>query len=525
MKRILGLGVVLCLIFAGVWAESNNLEVDGGLISGTVEDGISVFKGVPFAAPPVGELRWKPPQPVKSWPRTKICKSAGPICPQPDYPGMSIYARPPEPLSEDCLYLNVWSGAGSKDAKLPVMVWIHGGGLTRGSGSTSIYDGVSLAKKGVVVVTINYRLGVFGYLAHPDLSAESEHNSSGNYGVLDQIAALKWVQRNIEKFGGDPGRVTIFGESAGSWSVNTLHASPLAKGLFHRVIGESGAFFGALTHLTDSAEGLPSSESMGVAFAQLAGADSIAQLRDLSSDKLLKVYNEDAATESPVFSTRPNVDEWVLPAEIRTIFARGEQNSVPVIVGSNANEMTSLTDPRKLPRTIAKLIEFVEGAYPGASEQFFQVYPVADDSEAVEAYLGSVRDVVFTLPMRQWAQATRAGNSDAYLYSFSHHPPIPNTLYYKAFHTGEIPYVFDNLHKLDRGSYGDEDHALADALSSYWVNFATTGNPNGGDLPEWPMYSVERAEYIEFRTPIKTGTDLLKDQLDFIESVGASRAR
>src|SRR5215510_5235571 len=226
-------------------AFNETIRVEGGLISGVIEEGIRSYKGIPFAAPPVGDLRWKPPQPVLKWEGVRNCDAFGPECPQAPYPAGSIYALPPQKQSEDCLFLNVWTAA-KEGEKLPVMVWIHGGSLTRGSGSNRVYDGTSFAKKGVVLVTINYRLGPLGYLAHPELTAESPQRSSGNYGVLDQIAALKWVQKNIAAFGGDPARVTIFGESAGSWSVNVLVASPLARGLFHRAIGESGGSFGPM---------------------------------------------------------------------------------------------------------------------------------------------------------------------------------------------------------------------------------------------------------------------------------------
>src|SRR5215472_12051715 len=230
--------------------SSDTIKVDGGQISGTTTDGVHSFKGIPFAAPPVGSLRWKAPQPVVPWNGVRACDTFGPECPQAPYPQASMYYSPPAKQSEDCLYLNVWTTAKPGD-KLPVMVWIHGGALTRGSGAHAVYDGSALAKKGVVLVTINYRLGPLGYLAHPELSAESPQRSSGNYGVLDQIAALKWVQKNIAAFGGDPGLVTIFGESAGSWSVNTLVASPLARGLFHRAVGESGGQFGPGAYLKE----------------------------------------------------------------------------------------------------------------------------------------------------------------------------------------------------------------------------------------------------------------------------------
>lgn len=252
-------------------ANAQSIRVDGGFISGAIEDGVRVFKGIPFAAPPIGDLRWKPPHPVEDWDGVRECTEFGFQCPQPDYSRSSFYWREPYPQSEDCLTLNIWTTDSDSRANRPVMVWIHGGGLARGFSGDQRFNGASLAKKGVVLVTINYRLGPLGYLAHPELTEESEHGSSGNYGVLDQIAALKWVQRNIPAFGGDPDRVTIFGESAGSWSVNTLVATPLAEGLFHRAIGESGASFGPMTHLDTSPGELSSAHDMGLALAKACG--------------------------------------------------------------------------------------------------------------------------------------------------------------------------------------------------------------------------------------------------------------
>src|SRR3989442_1683180 len=241
--------------------SNDTIRVDGGLISGVEADGVRSYKGIPFAAPPVGELRWKAPQPVVAWQGVRKCDEFGADCPQAPYPQGSMYYSPPRNQSEDCLYLNVWTTARPSDRR-PVVVWIHGGALTRGSGATRTYDGTAFSRKGVVAVTINYRLGPLGYLAHPELTAESPNHSSGNYGVLDQIAALKWVQKNIAAFGGDPNRVTIFGESAGSWSVNVLVATPLAKGLFHRAIGESGGQFGPGMYLKEDRDKLPSAEKV-----------------------------------------------------------------------------------------------------------------------------------------------------------------------------------------------------------------------------------------------------------------------
>ena len=313
-----------------LFAINDPVHTDNGLLSGVPGNSaeVRVFKGIPYAAPPLGELRWKAPKHAASWEGVRKADRFSAVCEQQPYPATSIYASAPQPASEDCLYLNVWTAAQSDKAKRPVMVWIHGGALTRGSGSTPTYDGESLAKKGVVLVTLNYRLDVFGFLAHPELTKESDRNASGNYGFLDQIAALEWVQKNIAAFGGDPRRVTIFGESAGSWSVNCLVATPLAKGLFQRAIGESGGNFGIMKKLAEV-------EETGTKFASSVGADSLRVLREKPADKLLKAASG--------FSFPANVDGWMLPQDVYSIFAADKQNDVPVIVGSNADEGTSLS--------------------------------------------------------------------------------------------------------------------------------------------------------------------------------------
>lgn len=492
---------------------NETVKVEGGLITGAEVEGVRSFKGIPFAAAPLGDLRWKPPQPVVAWEGVRKCDEFGPDCPQAPYPAASIYASPPRYQSEDCLYLNVWTAAGSGD-KRPVMVWIHGGALTRGSGATRVYDGAALAKKGVVLVTINYRLGPLGYLAHPDLTAESPHNSSGNYGALDQIAALKWVQKNIAAFDGDPNRVTIFGESAGSWAVNTLVASPLATGLFHRAIGQSGGSFGPMTYLKEDRDGRPSAEKAGSAFARAAGAGSIKALRALPSEKIIEVFNNNP--EGRRFRTQPNVDGWVLPDEIRNIFAKGQQNDVPVIVGSNANEMTTLTPPAAVPKTIEEYRKRVESQYGEMVKEFEGVYPVKSEADIAAAYLGSLRDVTFTLPMRSWARMTGTGRSKAWLYFFGHVPPHPNSKYLGAYHAAEIIYVFNNL-SLRNQAYREADFKLAQTMSDYWVNFAKTGDPNGKGLPRWTPYSRDAEPYLEFGESIQLRNHLLKEQLDFQE--------
>ena len=496
----------------GTAAPGAEARVESGMLAGTTAGEVRIFKGIPYAAPPVGALRWKPPQPVAPWQGVREAVEYGPDCPQAPYPQLSLYYSPPRTQSEDCLYLNVWTAARESE-KRPVMVWIHGGALTRGSGASATYDGTQFAKKGVVLVTVNYRLGPFGYLAHPELSAESPQHSSGNYGVLDQIAALRWVQKNIAAFGGDPNRVTIFGESAGSWSVNALVASPLARGLFHRAIGQSGAWFGPGVALKSSRGDQPSAEKIGAAFAKALGADNLQALRAVPAEKIIDVSNNHP--EGRKFRTTVTVDGWVLPDEIRNIFAKGRQNDVPVIVGSNADEMTSLTVPSTIPKTVSEYRARIEPQYGELVREFDVVYPVRSDADVPKAWLASMRDATFTWPMRTWARLTATGRSKAYLYWFSHAPPVPNSQFFGAFHAGEIPYVFHNFNP--RMNVREVDTRLSETIMGYWINFAATGDPNGAGLPKWTAYDAKNAPYMDFGPIIQQKNHLLREQLDFIE--------
>src|SRR5262245_49410842 len=395
-------------------AATDPVKVDGGLVAGVVDRGVRVFKGIPYAAPPVGSLRWKPPQPIVAWSGVRDGSTFGAECPQIQYPATSIYVRPLQPQSEDCLFVNVWTTA-TEAARQPVLVWIHGGALTHGSGISDTRDGVPLARKGVVLVSLNYRLGPLGYLAHPELSAESPHRSSGNYGVLDQIAALHWVQKNIAAFGGDPTRVTIAGESAGSWSVNTLVASPLASGLFIRAIGESGGRFTRTPQLRDD-RGVPSGEAVGRALGKAVGADSLAALRAVPAATL---------AAAPGFRTQETVDGWVLPDEIRTMFAAKRHNNVPIIVGSNANEMTSLGGSALAAKSVDDFRKRVSQLYGEHAAAIESAYGVKTDADAPAATLALARDTTFSWHMRKWARATVDAGSPAFLYFFTYTPPSP----------------------------------------------------------------------------------------------------
>ncbi len=514
MRTVQVIGLIGALI-VGTSTAADTVRVEGGEITGVSDRGVRVFKGIPYAAPPVGERRWKPPQPVIAWRGVRDGSTFGAECPQTQYQAGSVYIRPQQPQSEDCLFLNVWTPAKAGE-RLPVLVWIHGGALTRGSGISDTRDGVPLARKGIVLVSLNYRLGALGYLAHPELTVESPRRSSGNYGVLDQIAALQWVQKNIAAFGGDPAEVTIAGESAGSWSVNTLVASPLAKGLFIRAIGESGGRFDRTPWLRDDRSGT-AAEQVGLAFAKAAGAGSLAALRALPVEKVL----------APAIRTQETVDGWVLPDEIRNIFALKTHNNVPVIVGSNSDEMTSLAGLGTAPKTIAELRQRNTKQYGDLATEFEETYGVKTDADAAKAALASARDAFFSLNMRQWARATVAAGSKAFLYYFSYVPPHPQSAELQAFHAAEIPYVFNVVPSSDPReagfAYTDADRKLADTMSSYWANFVTTGDPNGAGLPTWPSYGPEGEPYLEFGRTITTGRNLLKRELDFQERAQARR--
>ena len=505
-RRFIPIAVALVVVPFLLSAAPDTVKIDGGELAGTSETGVRIFKGIPFAAAPVGALRWKAPQPVAAWTGVRKADAFGPLCMQQPYPESSPYynagVTSAQPMGEDCLYLNVWT-AGSAGEKRPVMFWIHGGAWARGAGSSTTYDGVALAKKGVVVVTTNYRLGVFGFMAHPELTAESPQHASGNYAIQDHVAALKWVQKNIAAFGGDPGRVTIFGESAGSWSVNTVQATPLAKGLFHRAIGESGGQFASTTTLAQA-------EQNGVALARQVGADSLKGLREVPAERLLAAQ----------FRTGINVDGYALPDTVRSLFAQKKYNDVPVLVGSNANEFTTLSNPSQFPKTIEAYRERVERQYGAAVKEYDAVYPAKTDADIAAALLAVGRDTTFTLEMRTWARMVTASGKPAFLYQFTRVPPGPNPAW-GAYHAAEIQYAFNNVGS--RPWATDVDRRLADQMSTYWVNFATTGNPNGKGLPTWTPYDLASEPYQELGDTVQPKAHLLKAQLDFLESLQQQR--
>ncbi|MEK6476046.1 carboxylesterase family protein [Catalinimonas sp. 4WD22] len=458
------------------------VQIEAGLISGTQNEqgDIRIFKGIPFAAPPLGDLRWKAPQPVAPWEGVRRCDAFGPSpmqrSPEPFSMWTEEFLIPAALISEDCLYLNVWTGAKSPEEKRPVLVWIYGGGFTSGGSGVPIYDGEAMAQQDIVFVSINYSVGIFGFFAHPKLTQESAHQASGNYGLMDQIAALQWVQNNIDAFGGDPQNVTIAGQSAGSMSVNCLVASPLAQGLFKKAIGHSGANF------TRGNASLQQAEESGQQIAQSLNASSLTTLRNIPADTLMKVAQ---GTRGPI------IDGYVLPQHIADIFAEGKQNEVALLTGWNEDEGL-LFGPVK---SAADFRQQAKQQYGEDVLTFLQYYPATNDSVAEKSQLYLSRDMIFGVQNYAWANIqSKHGNWPVYVYRFTRKVPATGEyVKYGAFHTGEVPYAYDNLQFVDR-PWEEVDHELATSMSSYWANFIKDGDPNGEGLPQWPTYTTPDQE-------------------------------
>ena len=452
------------------------VKVDGGYIQGVVEPGMTVYKGIPFAAPPVGDLRWKAPQDVIPW---EGVRDAGKFGPSP----ISSMPFPPD-QSEDCLYLNVWTPASSPKEKLPVMVWIYGGGFSMGT--SSFYDGAPIAKEGVILVTINYRVGNIGYFAHPELSAENPNNVSGNYGILDQIAALKWVQRNISAFGGDPDKVTIFGESAGGISVSMLCASPLAKGLFRGAISQSGSSFGPVSRIPYPGENMRSlkdAEQSGLEFAEAVGAASLEDLRKMDAS----AFSRQTVVTGGAW---PIVDGYVIPDDQYTMYKENNFNDVALLIGYNSDEGDSFefnSDPDVH-------IAHVRERYGIFADRLLEAYPL-EDGKVTKPARDLGRDAAFGWGTWTWArlQCEKEEHCPVYMYYFDQDPRYPeNSPKYghRSPHGQDVDFVFQSL----RGeNVNDSDRALASYMLKYWTNFAKCCNPNGTELdpslPEWPLFT------------------------------------
>jgi para-nitrobenzyl esterase len=446
-------------------------EVTGGIVQGVVADDIASFKGVPFAAPPVGELRWKAPQPIIPWDGIKDASDFAPGPMQDASFGASLGG--PQQVSEDCLYLNVWTGAKNANEKRPVMVWIYGGGFGIGMTSSPTYDGTNLAKRGVVLVSVAYRVGPMGFLAHPELSAESG-NGSGAYGIQDQIAGLRWVKDNIARFGGDPGNVTIFGESAGGYSVSMLAASPTATGLFHRAISESGG------NMTPSRMTLKAAEDMGKSYLERLGAKNLQAARALSAEEV------QSGTKG-MGSFWPVPDEITFPEKQYEAYEKGLFNDTPILIGTNSDEGGLFVMQKTTPEGFRDMIR---KQYAAGADAILKAYPHATEAEATRSAKNLFRESSFAWPTWAWAQLhSRNGKEKVFTYYFDRRTPeSPDG----SGHASELPFVFGNLGGaggMGTSAENPEDKALSELIMSYWVNFAGTGDPNGPGLPAWPVFT------------------------------------
>jgi para-nitrobenzyl esterase len=482
MKNITISCVMFMMIFTGlaIAQQPAPVKVEQGMVQGMLEDGLMVYKGIPFAAPPVGDLRWKAPQPAARWEGVKQTTKFA--------PGPMQAGNPPSGKSEDCLYLNIWTPAKSAGERVPVLVWIYGGGFGAGATSEVQYSGEKLAKKGVVLVSIAYRVGQMGFFTHPELSAESPNHVSGNYGLLDMIAGLQWIQKNIAAFGGDPKKVTIFGESAGGIAVSMLCASPLAKGLFHGAISQSGGSFGpsrqTTTYPGENMKRLKYAEKDGESYVKSAGVSSIAELRNLPADKL--------PGGRGMGMSWPIVDGYVIPDDQYKLYQAGKYNDTPILVGYNSDEGLSFSPPK----TPEDYINGVKTRYGKFADDLIKAYPVGTNTVPKTAR-DLARDAAFGWHTWSWARLqAKTGKSKVFYYYFDQHPNYPEDspqAGYGSPHGQDVSYVFEHLNS-SNPQITKTDLALSDAMGTYWTNFAKYGDPNGQGVPKWPTFSDANPE-------------------------------
>ena len=489
MKNSFLISVLLFSVLLMNAQLSTTIPTNQGQIQGIQEEDVLIFKGIPYAEPPIGDLRWSAPQPKTPWEGVLDCTSFGPspmqAVPQAFFMWSEEFLIPKSPISEDCLYLNIWTAATSNKDKKAVIVWINGGGFTSGSGSVPIYDGTELAKKGVVYVSINYREGIFGFFAHPLLTEESPNKSSGNYGLLDQIAALKWVKAHIENFGGDPNNITIAGQSAGSISVSTLIASPLTKGLFQKAIPQSGTgilpMAPAQANVSNS---IKNAELTGLKVAQELKVTSLEELRALSAQLLMNIQIR--------FS--PNIDGYLMPASARELFKKEVNNKVALLTGWNENEGLVFGPPP----SDEEFKDSLKANYGDLAEELSALYPASTKEELQASVADFARDQLFGAQNYTLAKIMASQGIPTYVYRFQRDVPAKGQYVgFKAFHTAEVPYALHTLHKVDR-PWEESDRELSELMSTYWVNFAKTGNPNAASLPKWNLFDNTSKQVMYF---------------------------
>ena len=489
------------------------VDLQQGRLAGEREGNLDVYRAIPYAPPPVGDARWKAPGPAPSWKGVRDASAFGPACIQPPVPETSLYYDPPADSSEDCLTLNVWAGADAETA--PVIVWIHGGSLRIGSSAEPMYDGAEFARRGAVFVSINYRLGVLGYLAHADLSGESPDGVSGNYGLWDQIAALKWVRDNIEAFGGDPSNVTIMGESAGALSVSYLLTSPEAEGLFHKAIIESPNSRN-FPELKTAAYGLPSAEAIGASVFAKLGVETLEAARAMDAQDL---------TNRAGFAPQGTIDGKMLPLQIVDAFDAGRFSKVPVLAGFNSGEVRAqrafVPRPPESPEAYEAAIT---ARYGDRAEAFLDIYP-ADDVQG--SILATLRDAIYGWAAERIVRKEAAAGQPAFMYVFDYCYPAAEAEDLCAFHASEVPFVFGNLAPESLPPNwpvpdGEEDRGISDALLDYWTSFAATGRPESAYGPVWSPYGQDQS-YLDIGQTLASRTDPIPGMFELHEQLVAQR--
>lgn len=487
------------------------VSTSGGKLQGVVEGGLTVFRGIPYAAPPVDDLRWAPPQPAARWSGVRDASAFGPACIQPPVPASSIYNDPPASSSEDCLNLNVWAPQDAE--KAPVIVWIHGGSLRIGANSLPMYDGTHYAQRGTVFVSLNYRLGPLGWLAHEELSEESEDGISGNYGLLDQIAALAWVKENIAQFGGDPDNVTIMGESAGALSATYLLVSPQARGLFDKAIIQS-TNLRSFPELSQPANGMPSAETIGAGLLEKLGAADIEAARAMDAQQLT---NRGTLAG---FAPQGTIDGAILPRQLVDIFDDGEQARVPVIVGYNAHEYRPEGGlGLKMPAGPDQYASMIEATFGELASEFLRIYP---HDQGADALLDATGDTIFGWSGERIAKSQAELGPASYFYVFDHCYPSAKARDLCAFHASELPFTFGNLSAAAMPARwpvpdGKNDRAVSDAMLDYWTSFAASGRPSAQGHPAWQPYGSDE-NYVRFDDAPIAGRDYKPGMFELLES-------